>query len=80
MAHPSVLEVAVVGAEDESRITKPKAFIVLRDPAAGSAALEQDIIASVAKQLPSFKCPRSVQFVPDLPKTATGKFQRFRLR
>lgn len=80
MEHPSVLEVAVVGAEDEHRLIKPKAFVVLRDPDDATPKMEDEIIAAATSRLPGFKCPRSVVFMQELPKTATGKIQRFRLR
>ena len=80
MEHPAVLEVAVVGALDENQLVRPKAFIVLRDPAAAGPAMEADIITTVKSRLQNFKCPRWIVFMPDLPKTVTGKIQRFRLR
>jgi benzoate-CoA ligase len=79
-AHPAVLEAAVVGAEDADGLTKPKAFVVLRDPAGGGDALADELKAFVKTHLAPFKYPRWVEMVRELPKTATGKIQRFKLR
>ncbi|MCW5770447.1 MAG: benzoate-CoA ligase family protein [Rhodospirillaceae bacterium] len=78
--HPDVLECAVVGHPDEHQMIKPKAFVVLRDPARGSAALEAEMKEHLRATLAHIKCPRWIEFVGELPKTATGKIQRFRLR
>lgn len=80
-SHPAVLECAVIGVEDEDGLTKPKAVVVLKrdvrdDPDALSRALQQH----VKERLAPFKYPRWIRFVDELPKTATGKIQRFRLR
>ena len=82
-AHPAVLEAAVVGAEDSDGLTKPKAFVVLRDPgaaAADRAGLIAELQGFVKTALAPFKYPRWVEIVAELPKTATGKIQRFKLR
>ena len=79
-AHPAVLEAAVVGAEDADGLTKPKAFVVLRDPAAAGSALTDELKTFVKTHLAPFKYPRWVEVVGELPKTATGKIQRFKLR
>jgi benzoate-CoA ligase family protein len=79
-AHPAVLEAAVVGAEDADRLTKPSAFVVLRDPASANPALADELKAFVKDRLAPFKYPRWITFVTELPKTATGKIQRFKLR
>ena len=79
-AHPAVLEAAVVGAEDADGLTKPKAFVVLRDPAGGSPGLTDELKTFVKTHLAPFKYPRWVEVVGELPKTATGKIQRFKLR
>jgi benzoate-CoA ligase len=81
-AHPAVLEAAVVGAEDGDGLTKPKAFVVLRDPAGAGdpEALVAELKAFVKTALAPFKYPRWIDIVVELPKTATGKIQRFRLR
>ena len=75
--HPAVLEAAVIGKEDEDGLVKTKAFVVLKP---GAAADEAELKAFVKERLAPYKYPRFIEFVPDLPKTATGKIQRFRLR
>ena len=80
IAHPAVLEAAVVAWEDADQLVKPKAFVVLRPAQAGDAALAADIQAHVRAQLAHYKYPRWIDFVPELPKTATGKIQRYKLR
>jgi benzoate-CoA ligase family protein len=79
-AHPAVLEAAVVGAEDSDGLTKPKAFVVLRDASSGGAALVGELQAFVKTTLAPFKYPRWIEIVSELPKTATGKIQRYKLR
>ena len=80
ISHDAVLEAAVVGHEDADGLTKPRAFVVLKDPAAGSATLIDALKAHVKDRLAPFKYPRWVELVDELPKTATGKIQRFKLR
>ncbi len=80
IAHPAVLETAVVGAEDTDRLVKPKAFVVLRDGYSASAALEGELKGFVKDKIAPYKYPRWIEFVAELPKTATGKIQRFKLR
>ncbi|MFM2035368.1 MAG: hypothetical protein RL459_633 [Pseudomonadota bacterium] len=75
--HPAVLEAAVIGKEDADGLTKTKAFVVLK---AGQSVTEADLKAFVKDRLAPYKYPRFIEFVADLPKTATGKIQRFRLR
>jgi len=79
-AHPEVLEAAVVGVLDDDGLTKAKAFVVLKEPGAASPAQAEALREFVKSRLAPFKCPRWVEFLPELPKTATGKIQRFRLR
>ena len=79
-AHDAVLEAAVVGHEDESGLVKPKAFVVLKDASRESPALEDELKRFVKGALAPYKYPRWIAFVPELPKTATGKIQRFKLR
>ncbi len=74
-AHPAVLEAAVVGHEDKDGLTKPKAFVVLRGEATAA-----ELVAFVKDRLAPYKYPRWIDFVAELPKTATGKIQRFKLR
>jgi len=78
--HAAVLEAAVVGKEDTDRLVKPQAFVVLKEPAAGTAALADELKAFVKDRIAPYKYPRWIEFVPELPKTATGKIQRFKLR
>jgi benzoate-CoA ligase len=78
--HPAVLEAAVVGHEDDERLVKPKAFVVLKDPADASPALADVLKAFVKDKIAPYKYPRWIEFVTELPKTATGKIQRFKLR
>jgi benzoate-CoA ligase len=80
MSHPAVFECAVVGRDDENGLTKPKAYIVLKPGFQPSEELGKEIQAYVKKTIASYKFPRWVEFVKDLPKTATGKIQRFKLR
>jgi benzoate-CoA ligase len=75
--HPSVLEAAVIGVNDAEGLTKTKAFVVLK---AGAQASEEELKAFVKDRLAPYKYPRLIVFVDDLPKTATGKIQRFKLR
>jgi benzoate-CoA ligase family protein len=74
-AHPAVLEAAVVGAADADGLIKPKAFVVLK------GEITADALRAFAKErLAPFKVPRWIEVVTELPKTATGKIQRFKLR
>jgi benzoate-CoA ligase len=75
--HPAVLEAAVIGIEDGQGLTKTKAFVVLKNGAEASA---DELKAFVKDKLAPYKYPRFLEFVPDLPKTATGKIQRFKLK
>ena len=80
VAHPAVLETAVVGAEDTDRLVKPRAYVVLKDGHAATAALTAELQAFVKDRIAPYKYPRWIEFVSELPKTATGKIQRFKLR
>lgn len=80
VAHPAVLEAAVVGVYDEAQLVKPKAFVVLRAGYQPSQELEEDLKNFVKDKIAPFKFPRYIEFRPELPKTATGKIQRFLLR
>jgi benzoate-CoA ligase len=79
-SHADVLEAAVVGHADENGLIKPKAFVVLRSTSVQSADLATALQQHVKGQLAPYKYPRWIEFVAELPKTATGKIQRFRLR
>ena len=72
-----MLEAAVIGVSDADGLTRSKAFVVLKN---GQNASEEELKAFVKERLAPFKYPRSIEFVPELPKTATGKIQRFKLR
>ena len=78
--HPAVLEAAVIGKADADGLTKTKAFVVLKPGNTGDAALEEALKTFVKDKLAPYKYPRYVEFIAELPKTATGKIQRFRLR
>jgi len=80
MAHPAVLECAVVGAKGEDELVKPRAFVLLKDKATAGDALAEELKQFVKSRIAPYKYPRWVQFVDELPKTATGKIQRFKLR
>ena len=78
--HPAVLEAAVVGKEDDDRLVKPKAYVVLRDAVQISERLADELKAHVKSTIAPYKYPRWIEFCDSLPKTATGKIQRFKLR
>ncbi|VTU17970.1 Benzoate--CoA ligase [Variovorax sp. PBS-H4] len=77
MQHPAVLEAAVIGKEDADGLTKTKAYVVRK---AGQHVTDEELKAFVKERLAPYKYPRFIEFVEELPKTATGKIQRFRLR
>lgn len=78
--HPAVLEAAVVGREDHDQLPKPAACVVLKNGMVPTPELARELQEFVVSRLPVFKRPRWVEFVDDLPKTATGKLQRYKLR
>ncbi len=78
--HPAVQEAAVVGREDHDQLPKPAAYVVLKSGRPGTPELARELQEFVVKGLPVFKRPRWVEFVDELPKTATGKLQRYKLR
>jgi len=80
ISHPAVLECAVVGDTDADELVKPRAYIVLNAGYEASPALANELKAFVKQRLAAFKYPRWIDFVAELPKTATGKIQRFKLR
>ncbi len=80
MDHPAVLECGVVGVKDRDELIKPKAFVLLKEGRAASDVLADELKAFVKGRITPYKYPRWVEFVSELPKTATGKIQRFRLR
>jgi benzoate-CoA ligase len=77
MTHAAILEAAVIGVADSDGLVKPKAYVVLKS---GQQASAEDLQAHVKSLLAPYKYPRWIAFVPELPKTATGKIQRFKLR
>jgi benzoate-CoA ligase len=80
VTHEAVLEAAVVGAEDAERLVKPKAFVVLKPGRTQDESLKAALQQHVKSKLAPYKYPRWIEFIPELPKTATGKIQRFKLR
>ncbi len=76
-SHPAVLEVAVIGVPDEKWGERPKAFVVL---APGQQVTEDDLLVHVQQRLARYKAPKAVEFVAALPKTSTGKVQKYELR
>lgn len=80
IAHPDVLAAAVVGREDRDGLIKPQAFVVLKDGVMPSDALADELKQHVKTTLIPVKYPRWIEFVTELPMTATGKIQRYRLR
>jgi acyl-coenzyme A synthetase/AMP-(fatty) acid ligase len=78
--HEAVRESAVVGHPDRSGLIKPKAFVVLQAGYSPSREMAEELIAHCARESAAFKRPRWIEFVDELPRTATGKLQRSRLR
>jgi benzoate-CoA ligase len=80
VSHPAVLEAAVVGSQDHDGLIKPKAYVVVKEGQVADGALVETLKAYVRDRLAAYKYPRWIEFVSELPKTATGKIQRFKLR
>jgi acyl-coenzyme A synthetase/AMP-(fatty) acid ligase len=80
VAHPAVLEAAVVARDDGDGLTKPAAYVVLAPEAREGDSLARELQESVAKAIGGYKRPHWIEFVRELPKTATGKLQRYKLR
>ena len=78
--HPAVLEAAVVAWPDRDGLIKPKAFVVLKAPEKADDTVSRVLQDHVKAKLAPYKYPRWIEFRRDLPKTATGKIQRFKLR
>jgi benzoate-CoA ligase family protein len=80
VSHPAVLECAVIGHPDTANLIKPKAYVVLKEGNAASDEMRTAIVAYCKEKMAEYKRPRWIEFVSELPKTATGKVQRFKLR
>jgi benzoate-CoA ligase len=80
VSHDAVLEAAVVGRADDNQVIKPKAFVVLKDSVSPCEDLKLALQKHIKERLAPYKYPRWIDFVSELPKTATGKIQRFKLR
>jgi benzoate-CoA ligase family protein len=80
ISHAAVLECAVIGKEDQANLIKPRAFVVLNEGYTASDELAKELIQYCREKMAEYKRPRWIEFVQELPKTATGKIQRFKLR
>jgi benzoate-CoA ligase family protein len=80
IAHPAIREAAVIARDDESKLTKPAAYVVLNPTFHPSNELVRELQDWVVQRIGAYKHPRWIEFVSELPKTATGKLQRFKLR
>jgi len=80
IAHPAIREAAVIARDDENGLTKPAAYVVVNDGFIGSDQLSRELQAWVAERIGNYKSPRWIEILPELPKTATGKLQRYKLR
>jgi len=80
MEHAAVLECGIVGMKDQDELVKPKAFVLLKQGHQGSDALGEELKQFVKGRITPYKYPRWIEFVDELPKTATGKIQRYKLR
>jgi len=80
IAHPAIREAAVVARDDESGLTKVAAYVVLNDGFAARDELTRELQGWVAERIGAYKRPRWIEYLPELPKTATGKLQRYKLR
>ena len=78
--HEAVLECAVIGFPDKEKLIKPKAFVVLREKYQPSKELAEQLQQFVKNSIARYKYPRRIEFIKELPKTATGKIQRVKLR
>lgn len=80
MEHPAVLETGVIGSGDNDGLIKPKAFVVLKEGFEPTPELARELGQFVKNKIAPYKFPRWIEFTPELPKTATGKIQRYKLR
>jgi len=78
--HPSVMECAVVAVVDDDGLEKPQAFVKLRDSVAADETIARELRDFVKGLLAPYKCPRTIRFIDEIPKTATGKVKRYELR
>ena len=78
--HPAVMEAAVIAEADDTGATIPAAYVLLRPGHAAGEVLEKQIKEEAAKTLPRYKRPQRIHFMTELPRTPTGKVQRFKLR
>jgi benzoate-CoA ligase family protein len=80
LEHPAVQEAAVIGVSDGNQLIKPAAYVVLKSGTNGTSQVSEEIKKLLASKLAAHKCPQWIEFVLELPKTATGKIQRYKLR
>jgi benzoate-CoA ligase len=80
LQHEAVIEAAVIGITNKENLVRPKAYVVLKEGFESSEAMKEELKEFVKQKLASYKCPRELEFIDSLPKTATGKIQRFKLR
>jgi benzoate-CoA ligase len=80
MEHPMVQEAAAIGSPDGNQLVKPAAYIVLKQEAKNTPQMLEEIRQHVLDKLAAYKCPQTFEVVAELPKTATGKIQRYKLR
>ena len=80
LEHPMVQEAAAIGCEDGNKLVKPAAYIVLKNGANGTPQVIEEIREHLHSRLATYKCPQTFEVVKELPKTATGKIQRYKLR
>ncbi|HKD15118.1 MAG TPA: benzoate-CoA ligase family protein [Candidatus Angelobacter sp.] len=80
LEHPLVQEAAVVGYDDNNHLLKPAAYVVLKNGQNGDTELSEELKKLVSSKLAPHKCPQRIEFISQLPKTATGKIQRYKLR
>jgi acyl-coenzyme A synthetase/AMP-(fatty) acid ligase len=80
MEHPMVQEAAAIGNADGNNLIKPAAYVVLKKGASNTPQMIEEIRQHVLDRLAAYKCPQTFEMVAELPKTATGKIQRYKLR
>jgi 2-aminobenzoate-CoA ligase len=80
LSHPAVAECAVIGEPDEERGMIVKAFVVLKKDFSGSSEIKKELQEHVKRHIAPYKYPREIEFAAALPRTETGKLQRFKLR